>query len=85
MKQAENLLNSPENICKEPGMCDAIYVASKTSSRPHIVSKTKNGGLVCDKGCLVWKSQRVCSHTLALAEETSCLEKFLVWYHKLTL
>ena len=85
MERAEKLLNSPESVCKEPGMCDAICVASKTGSRPHIVSKTKKGGMLCDEGCVVWKSQRVCSHILAVAEKTSCLDKFLVWYHKLTL
>ena len=44
-KKAERLLNSPGSICKAPGMCDAMCVASETGSRPHIVSKTKKGGI----------------------------------------
>ena len=42
-KKANKLLNLPGSICKAPGMCDAMCVASETGSRPHIVSKTKKG------------------------------------------
>ena len=44
-------------ICKALGMCDAMCVASKTGSRPHIVSTTK-GAIASDDGCIAWKSQR---------------------------
>ena len=42
-KKANKLLNLPGSICKAPGICDAMCVASETGSRPHIVSKTKKG------------------------------------------
>ena len=64
-------------------MCDAMCVASETGSRPHFVSETKKGGIACDEGCVAWKSQRFCPHTLAVAEETSGLDEFLAWYRKL--
>ena len=52
MEKAKHLLNSPGSIFKASGMCDAMCVASETGSRPHIVSKTKKGGIACDEGCV---------------------------------
>ena len=47
----------------------SICVASDAGDKPHIVSKTKKGNLACDDVCLAWKSRRLCSHVLAVAEE----------------
>ena len=70
------MLNSPGSIYKALGMCDAMCV-------PHIVSITKKAGTACNDGCIAWKSQKFCSHVLAIAEETNCLDEFLIWYRKL--
>ena len=67
-EKAKKLLNTKGSICSAPGMCDTMCVASETNNRPHFVSKTKKGGISCDDNCLAWKSQRLCSHTLAVAE-----------------
>jgi len=33
--------------------------------------------------CLAWESQRLCSHTVAVAEKLNYIEEFLCWYRKL--
>ena len=76
-KKAERLLNTTGNICKAPGMPEAMWVASDTGDKPHNVSKTKKGNVACDDACLAWKSRRLCSHVLAVAEERNCLNEFL--------
>lgn len=43
-------------------MENGICVASETKSKPHIVSKSKKGSLMCDEACLAGKSQQLCSH-----------------------
>jgi len=50
-------------------MSDAMCVASESEQKPHIVSKTKKSNLVCDDSCLEWKSNKLSSHVLAVAEE----------------
>lgn len=80
--KAEKLLNSSGSICPAPGMEDGVCVASETGSKPHIVSISKKGSLVCDEACLAWKSQRLCSHVLAVAEEKGCLNEFLISHRR---
>ena len=82
-KKAERLLNTTGSICKAPGMLEAMCVASDAGDKPHIVSKTKKGNLACDDVCLAWKSRRLCSHVLAVAEEWNCLNKFLSCYRRM--
>lgn len=78
-KKAKKLLNTPGSICKAPGMCDTMCFASDTGDKPH-VSKTKKGNSACDDACLAWKSRKLCSHVLAVAQEWNCLNDFLSCY-----
>ena len=55
-------------------------MCNETGSKLHIVSKSKKGLLICDEACLAWKSQKLCSHVLAVAEERKCLDDFLTSY-----
>lgn len=80
--KAERLLNASGSICVAPRMEGAMCVASETGSKPDIVSTSKKGSLLCDEACLAWKSQRLCSHVLAVAEEKGCLDDFLTSYRK---
>ena len=80
--KAERLLNTSGNICVAPGMEDGMCVSSETGSKPHIVGKSKKGTLVCDDACLAWKSQKLCSHVVAVAEEKGCLDDFLTSYRR---
>ena len=82
-KKAGKLLDNPGNICPAPGMSGAMCVASESGEKPHIVSKTKKGSLACDDSCLAWKSNKLCSHVLAVAEEWGCLNDFISWYRRL--
>ena len=79
-KKAERLLNKEGSICKAPGLVDAMCVASETATRPHFVSKLKNGIFACDESCIAWKSQKFCSHVLAVCEENQCLAEYISWY-----
>ena len=74
--KAERLLNASGSICVAPRMEGAMCVASETGSKTHIVSTSKKGSLLCDEAYLAWKSQRLCSHVLAVAEEKGCLDDF---------
>ena len=80
--KAEKLLNTAGSICAAPGMQEAMCVASESGSKPHIVCKTKKGTFACDEACLAWKSQKQCSHVLAVSEEKECLEEFLIAYKR---
>ena len=80
--KVEKLLNTSGSISVAPGMEDGLCVASETGSKPHIVSKFKKGLLICDEDCRAWKSQRLCSHVLAVAEERKCLDNFLTSYRR---
>ena len=82
-KKAERLLNTTGNICKAPGMPDAMCVPSDAGDKPHVVSKTKKGNLACDDACLAWKSRRFCSYVLAVTEEWNCLNEFLTCYRQM--
>lgn len=80
--KAERLLNTSGSVCVAPGMEDGMCVASETRSKPHIVSKSKEGSLICDEASLAWKSQRLCSHVVAVAEKKGCFDEFLTSYRR---
>ena len=84
-RKAEKLLNTPGSICSAPGLTDSMCVASDTGSRPHIhvVSRTKKGSFACDNECLAWKTQKLCSHVLAVSENAGCLPEFLSCYRRM--
>ena len=65
------------SICLAPGMCDVMCVASETGNKPHNVSVTKKGSLMCDEAWIAWKSQKFCFHVLAVAEKKNCLSECL--------
>ena len=64
--KAEKLLSTAGSVCGAPGMQDAMRVASESGGKPHIVCKAKEGSFACDEVCLAWKSQKLCSHVLAV-------------------
>lgn len=78
-KKAEQLL-STQSICDAPGMVNAKCVARDAGEKPHIVSQNKRQEMVCDDMCVGWKSRKICSHVLAVAELMGCLKEFLRHY-----
>ena len=45
---------------------------------PHFVSLAKNGKTTCED-CPGWKSLKLCSHTVAAAEKSGRLLKYVKW------
>ena len=58
------------------------WVASDTSSSPHVVTATKINPrrYVCDKQCIGWKSYNICAHCVSAAEDNKELDSFLAWF-----
>ena len=79
-RRAEELLSNPQSIVSAPGSTyDRTYIVeSKISSKPHFVSLEKNGKTTC-KDCPGWKSLKLCSHTVAAAEKSGRLLKYVKW------
>ena len=59
-----------------------IVVASKSSTRPRIVTIKPGGTVCCENGCPNWNALWICSHTVAAACFCSELELFLSKYRK---
>lgn len=57
-------------------------MASKSSSRPRIVSHTSKGLFSCENTCPNWAGIRICSHSVAAACFCSELDEFLAKYRK---
>ena len=80
--KAEQYLNSENDIVPASGSNkNSMMVASKCSNIPHFVSAGTGGQYLCDDNCLQWKSSRICSHTVAVAEKNHDLVSFLQWYN----
>ena len=77
--KAERLLNHPGSITVAPGSDSAYMVASCTSKRPHFVQLSRNGKVVCDDQCAMWRGCQLCSHTVAVAGREQVLPRFLGW------
>ena len=63
--------------------CQIHFVVSEGGGKPHIVTRSKRGVIVCDEACLGWKSQKVCYHVLATAEKIGCLKETTESYRRL--
>ena len=58
-----------------------VMVHSRSSRDPHSVQVyLKTGKVQCDKGCTIWATYGMCSHTLAAAEKMGVLKEFLNWF-----
>ena len=42
----------------------------------------KNGQIVCEQGCGVFKSSKVCVHSVSVARHTGKLDQYLQWLLK---
>lgn len=75
--KAETLLNS-KDICDAPGVNNAKFVKSEKGGRPHFVSISNNGKIVCEN-CAGYNSLQICSHSIAVAQSVSQLSAFVKW------
>lgn len=74
--KAEKLLECSQSISPAPGNTLAYMVKSESSNRPHFVQILKNGRIVCDEQCPMWRGRRLCSHTVAVAQRAHFVEVF---------
>ena len=79
--KAEHYLKSERDIVSSPGSDKSMMAASKSSKVPHFVCAASDGEYACDNNCLQWKSSRICSHIISVAEKNHELSAFLQWYN----
>ena len=69
--KARDLLKTPETVISGPQLTDqdpqTIVVASKSSTKPRIISHTGKGFLFYESTCPNWVGIRICSHSVAAA------------------
>lgn len=76
--KSRELVDEECAIVQAPGDENGWMVKSVSGKRPHYVRKSKSS-FACDDQCLSYKSVKICSHTIALAVKTHCLDTFLKW------
>lgn len=82
-QKAEKLLNSENAITNAPGSdSKARMVSSQSSAMPHFITTHSDGQYLCDNSCPQWVSSKICSHTIAAAEDSGQLCQFLQWYSR---
>ena len=80
--KAQKLLEDCNSIASAPGNSLAYMVISDSLKKPHFVQVMKNGRIVCDEQCPMWRGRRLCAHTVAVAEKAGVLDLFLNWLKK---
>ena len=82
-KKAAEILQTEGAIASAPGQpAEARMVISRSGKRPHLVIPKKMGGMACDDDCPMYKSAKLCSHTVAAAEYNRQLDQFVASYGK---
>ena len=72
--KAKELTETEGAITLAPGQCPtARMVLSHTGKRPHLVTPKRKGGFACDDDCPQYCSSGLCSHVIAVAENTGML------------
>ena len=75
---------STDSIKTSPGDTETpssfIVASASNPSSPHTVMYQKNGKYDCDGQCLRFKSCKICSHTVAVAECNEELHKFVEYF-----
>lgn len=82
MGKTERLLIELITIVPATGIEGARMIASDSLSCPHLVKQSKSGKFSCDGQCPMWGGQKICAHTVAVAECVHHLPDFLNSLHK---
>lgn len=73
-KKATELLSTEGAVVPAPGYPpDSCMVLSRSGKHPPLVTPKKNGGFSCDDKCPQYKSSKLCSHVVAVAERALVL------------
>lgn len=80
-KAAELLQNN--QVTHAPGcQPSSRMVASRSNTRPHLVSLSKDGRYECDDTCPSFLQRYICAHSIAAAEDNGQLKEFVDSYVK---
>ena len=71
---ASNLLQDPASIVQCPGSEGYLTKSESNPSQPHRIKLNRNGSFARDTSCTKFKSYRICSHSIAVAEKEKYLE-----------
>ena len=80
---AAGIINTNNSTVSPPGDHNdkSLIVMSKTNpTRQHSVKILSNKSIKCDDNCVRFKTFKLCSHILAVAEKTDMLQDFLTWF-----
>ncbi len=65
--KAKELLTTPCAVINGPSLQKSgpqtVIVASKSGTKPHVVTRKSRGVLLCDSSCPNWAMLRFCSHS----------------------
>lgn len=79
-RQTAILLNKKDSIMEIP-FKPLTFMVESDRGRPHYVVRSESGKVTCDD-CPHYKSGKICSHSLAVAEKCDQLKNFLTWYKR---
>jgi hypothetical protein len=74
------LIGSKNNVIMAPGHHKGYLVTSESEAAPNFVVVKPNGACICQ--CTGYRVASLCSHSLAVAEQSNNLEQYLVWFHQ---
>ena len=76
--KAESLLEQESSITSFPGMQNAYFVESRSNPKElHKLKVYSNGNVECDNNCLQYKSYKIFSRSVTIAEKYVCLKTFV--------
>lgn len=85
-KEGTDLSSLTGSICESPGCHDGnawlVQSAIPSHRQPYFVECRKSGQVVCEKGCALFHSCGICTHSVAVARFKGCLDQFLSWFGK---
>ena len=80
------MYSSPGSIKSSPvdgnTACSLIVASYSNPDSPHVVKFNSSGKYECDVNCIKYKSYKICSHTVAVAEHKSELKNFVEYFKK---
>ena len=74
---ANNLLQDPASLVQFLGSKEHLTKCKSNPNQLHHIKLNKNGSFACHTNCTKFKSYRIYSHTIAVAEKETYLEKHL--------
>ena len=81
-EKAKVLLGKQNSIVPAPG-CDPkarMVESTRLRDKPHLVTPGKKGEYRCEKNCPHYNGIRICSHSVATAQDNGELLVFLTWF-----